>query len=343
MAGMAELAPVSLLITLQFPEQQLERIRAVSPRLKIHMHPARSSSEIPTGLLMDVEVLYTARVLPEPEAVPNLRWIQLHFAGVDHVAEDPLIRSGVTVTTLSGAAVPQMVEFALMAILGLGRRLPLMMLDKVQKHWAEDRFERFEPRELRGSTVGIVGYGSVGREIARVCRAMGANVLATKRDLKHLDDVGYMPEELGDLGAELVERLYPPQALRSMASLCDYLVVTLPLTAETRGIVDKRVLLSLKPSAFLIDLSRGGVIDHGALIEVLNENRLAGVALDVYPVEPLPESSPLWDMPNVILSPHVAGASRNYLERATDLFVENLHRYLADQALLNRFDPQRGY
>jgi phosphoglycerate dehydrogenase-like enzyme len=292
---------------------------------------------------MDVEILYTSKVLPEPEAVPNLRWIQFHFAGIDHVAEAPLVRSGVAVTTLSGAAVSQMVEFALMAILAMGRRLPLMMSDKAQKHWAEDRFDRFEPKELRGSTVGIIGYGSVGREVARVCRAMGAKVLATKRDLKRLEDTGYMPEGQGDQGAEIVERLYPPQALRSMASLCDFLVVTVPLTVETRGIVDKRVLLSLKPASFLIDLSRGGVVDHGALIEVLNENRLAGAALDVYPLEPLPESSPLWGMPNVILSPHVAGASKEYSERATELFVENLHRYLADQPLLNRFDPQRGY
>lgn len=343
MAGMVELAPVSLLITLQYPEHLVERLRAVSPRLKIHVHPVRSASEIPTGVLMDVEVLYTSKILPEPEAVPNLRWIQFHYAGIDHVADDPLVRSGVTVTTLSGAAVSQMVEFAMMAMLAMGRRLPLMMSDKAEKRWAEDRFDRFEPRELRGSTVGIIGYGSVGREIARVCRAMGSKVLATKRDLKHLEDTGYMPEGQGDPGAELVERLYPPQALRSMASLCDFLVVTVPLTPETRGIVDKRVLLSLKPSSYLIDLSRGGVVDHGALIEVLNENRLAGAALDVYPVEPLPESSPLWEMSNVILSPHVAGASKEYFERATDLFVENLHRYLADQPLLNRFDPQRSY
>src|SRR3990172_4373710 len=256
MAGMAELVPVSLLITLQFPEHLVDRLRAVSPRLKIHVHPVRSASEIPTGLLMDVEILYTSKVLPEPEAVPNLRWIQFHFAGIDHVAEAPLVRSGVAVTTLSGAAVSQMVEFALMAILAMGRRLPLMMSDKAQKHWAEDRFDRFEPKELRGSTVGIIGYGSVGREVARVCRAMGAKVLATKRDLKRLEDTGYMPEGQGDQGAEIVERLYPPQALRSMASLCDFLVVTVPLTIETRGIVDKRVLLSLKPASFLIDLSR---------------------------------------------------------------------------------------
>jgi phosphoglycerate dehydrogenase-like enzyme len=103
------------------------------------------------------------------------------------------------------------------------------------------------------------------------------------------------------------------------------------------------VFKTLKPGAFLIDVSRGGVVDHGALIEALMEKRLGGAALDVYPVEPLPESSPLWEMPNVILSPHIAGASGEYFERAADLFRENLRRYLAGQPLLNRYDPQCGY
>jgi phosphoglycerate dehydrogenase-like enzyme len=148
---------------------------------------------------------------------------------------------------------------------------------------------------------------------------------------------------LGDPGAGLPERLYPPQALRSMAAECDFLVVTAPLTDETRGIVDRRVFQNMKPTAFLVDLSRGGVVDHGALVEALTEKRIAGAALDVYPVEPLPESSPLWEMPNVVISPHVAGASADYMERATALFAENLRRYVNDEPLLNRFDPSRGY
>ena len=334
---------VHVLLTLPFPDSQLERLRTLSADLRFHQHTARTADELPQDLLQDVEILYTLTCLPLPEQVPNLRWVQFHFAGIDHVLDHPLIRADIAITTLSGAAAPQMGEFVLSAILALGHRIPRMARDKQERRWAENRFERFRPVELRGSTVGILGYGSVGREVARLCRAFGATVLAVKRDLMHPEDHGYQPEGLGDPGGDLVDRLYPPQAASSMAALCDFLVVALPLTAETRGLVGRSVFKTLKPGAFLVDVSRGGVVDHGALIEALMEKRLGGAALDVYPVEPLPESSPLWEMPNVILSPHIAGASGEYFERAVDLFRENLRRYLAGQPLLNRYDPQRGY
>ncbi|MFQ5923274.1 MAG: D-2-hydroxyacid dehydrogenase, partial [Anaerolineales bacterium] len=195
----------------------------------------------------------------------------------------------------------------------------------------------------RGSTVGLVGYGNIGREIARLCQGFGAQVLATKRDLKVLDMGGHVLEGLGDAQAEIPERLYPPQALPSMASECDFLILTVPLTPETRGMVNAKVFQSMKSTAYLIDVSRGGVVDQGALVEALKEGEIAGAALDVYPVEPLPESSPLWELPNVILSPHVAGTSGQYLARAADLFAENLRRYVANEPLINRYDPRLGY
>jgi len=311
--------------------------------VQIHVHPAKTAEDLPEELLPEIEVLYTISALPDPEMVPKLRWIQFHFAGVDHVADHSLLRSDLQVTTLSGAAVPQIAEFALMCMLASVHRLPVMMKDSAETRWAKDRFERYRPSELRGSTVGIVGYGSVGREIARLCCAFGASVLATKHDLKRLDDIGYTLNGLGDPGAELPDRLYPPQALPSMVSSCDFIVITVPLTPQTRGMIDESVLGGIKPTAYLINVSRGGVVDHGALVEALNENRLAGAALDVYPVEPLPDSSPLWGMPNVILSPHVAGTSEHYYERAAELFAKNLHRYHVGRPLLNLYDPDRNY
>lgn len=334
---------VHVLMAVAFPEPLLERIRTVSPDVKLHVHTARSDENLPKDLLPDVEVLYTLEALPLPEQAPNLRWVQFHFAGIDQVLDHPLLRSDVVVTTLSGAAAPQMGEYALMALLALGHRMPRMIKDKLEKRWAEDRFDRFRPRELRGSTVGIVGYGSIGREVARLCRAFGATVLASKRDVMQPEDAGYTPDGMGDPGSADVERLYPAQAIGSMVSICDFVVVTVPLTPETRGLVGRNVFKQMKAGAFLVDLSRGGVVDHGALLEALQDKRLAGAMLDVYPVEPLPENSPLWDMPNVLLSPHIAGASGAYFERATVLFRENLRRYLDGQELLNRFDPRRGY
>ncbi len=334
---------VLVLMTLRFPDPLLERLRAVSPRLRIEMHPAATAEDLPEEMLGDVEVLYTARALPNPEAAPSLRWVQFHYAGVDHVADHPLLRSGIQVTTLSGAATSQMGEFALLCILALGRRLPRMERDRAEKRWADNRFDRFKPLDLNGSTVGVVGYGSVGREVARLCHAFGAKVLATKRSLKALGDDGYRLEGRGDGDADVPDRLYPPQALKSMVALCDFVVLTVPLTPETRGLIGRAVIQEMKPTACLIDVSRGGVLDHNALVEALSEKRLAGAALDVYPVEPLPATSPLWEMPNVILSPHVAGASGRYFEQATALFAENLQRYLADQPLLNLYNPQVGY
>jgi phosphoglycerate dehydrogenase-like enzyme len=340
---MTSMSDTHVLITLPFPEPLIERLAAVSQQLKIHVHPVRSAEELPEELLPEIEILYTLSALPEPEEAPKLRWVQFHLTGVDHVVEHNLMHSEVMVTTLSGASVPQVAEFALMCILAQSRRLPIMLKDRAGVRWSADRFKSYRSIELRGSTVGVVGYGSIGREVARLCRAFGATVLATKRDLKHLKDEGYTLEGLGDPEAELPDRLYPPQAVGSMISDCDFIVVTVPLTPETRGMIDAQVFEEMKPTAYLVDVSSGGVVDHGALVEALNEKRLAGAALDVYPVEPLPESSPLWSMPNVILSPHVAGASDQYYERAVDLFVDNLHRYRVGRPLLNLYEPDRKY
>jgi phosphoglycerate dehydrogenase-like enzyme len=334
---------ILVLITVNFREEMLERIRALSPRLNIVLHPAETLEEFPQDLLPEVEILYTSIHLPDPDDVPKLKWVQSDYAGIDHIAGHGIVNSDVKVTTLSGVTASVISEYVLMSILGLGHKLPLMMIDKVAKTWAEEGWRRFRPLELRGSTIGIVGYGSIGRQIAHACKAMGANILVVKRDLKNLRDEGFRLEGTGDPDAELADRIYPQQAIGSMSELCDFLVITLPLTKETRGLIDEKVFSKMRAKSYLIDVSRGGVVDHGALVEALNEGRLAGAALDVYPVEPLPSSSPLWEMENVILSPHISGSTSRYRELALDLFVENMQRYLSDQPLLNEFNVERGY
>ena len=145
------------------------------------------------------------------------------------------------------------------------------------------------------------------------------------------------------MGGDYLRRLYPAEALRSMARECDFLVVSVPLTPRTAGLIDAAVFDAMKPSAYLIDISRGGVVNHVDLIAALKDRRIAGAALDVFPEEPLPADSPLWKQPNVIVSPHISGNTPFYDERAVALFVENLRRYLAGETLLNRFDPELGY
>jgi len=335
---------VEILLTLPFPEELINQIRGVSPKLNVNVCAASEAKDVPSELWEKTEVLYTHRVLPAPDQAPHLHWVQFHWAGIEHILDAPILKMPEVVAThLSGASVSQMGEFAIMMMLALGRHLQDAMAYQKRTEWPKDRWEKFVPVELRGSTVGIVGYGSIGRQIARLSQALGATVLATKRDNMHPEDDGYIIDGLGDPKGELVHRLYPPQALRSMLKECDFILVTVPLTNETRAMISTEELGVLKPSAYLIDISRGGVIDHEALILALREKRIAGAALDVFPNEPLAADSPLWKLPNVIITPHIAGFSPQYDQRATNLFCENLHRYLAGLPLYNRIKLERGY
>jgi phosphoglycerate dehydrogenase-like enzyme len=336
--------PIKVLITPPFPEELLDEVRGVSPLLEISQRSAKTPEDIPPDVWEMVEILYTNDVLPPPEKVPNLRWVQLHWAGIDSLVEAPLLgKNGLSVTTLSGASASQMAEYILAMLLALGHHLPVLIAHQARAEWPKDRWERFEPRELRGSTVGIIGYGSVGRQVAHLLQRFGATVLATKRDAKHPEDGGYIPEGLGDPGGDLVHRLYPPQALKAMLKECDYVIIAVPLTPETRGLVGAAELAAMKPGAYLVDVSRGLVVDHAALAQVLREKKIAGAALDVFPEEPLPAESPLWKLPNVVLTPHIAGVTNRYDLRAVRLFMENLERYLAGKPLYNLYHPERGY
>lgn len=336
--------PIEVLITLQFSQALVERLSGVSPRFKLTTLKARKADEIPDDVWKRTEVLYTHRVLPQPEQAPNLRWIQFHWAGIDHALDAPLVhRPNLQVTTLSGASAAQVAEYLVLMLLALGHHLPDLFTHQKRAEWPRDRAERFSPRELRGSTVGIVGYGSIGRQVARLLQPFDVTILAAKHDAMHPLDTGYTPEGQGDPSGDLVRRLYPYQALRAMLRECDFVVLTLPLTPQTRGLIGAEELAVLKPTAFFIDASRGGVVDAPALLAALREQKLAGAALDVFAEEPLPPDSPLWKLPNVIVTPHISGLTPAYDERAVTLFSENLHRYLGGLPLYNRVDLEKGY
>ncbi len=335
---------IEILITLPFSDELMKKIAEVSSRVSLEKIVARKSEEVSDEVWKRIEVLYTNRVLPKPEQAPRLRWIQFHWAGLDHALEEPILqREGVAVTSMSGASAPQMAEHAISMMLALGHNLPDLMAHQRRAEWPSGRWELFNPSELRDSTVGIVGYGSIGRQIARMLQVFGATVLATKRDIRHPEDTGYIQEGLGDPGGDLVNRLYPPQALCSMLKDCDYVVICVPHTSATKNLLGAKELASFKPGAYLVDVSRGGIVDHNALIPLLREHKIAGAALDVFPVEPLPADNPLWKMSNVIITPHIAGFSPHYDERAAELFMQNLQRYLDELPLYNRLDPELEY
>lgn len=337
-------SPIDVLITIPLSEQEIQTLRDISPRLRLTLIMARDSGDVPKEVWARTEILYTDQILPAPDQVPNLRWLQFHWAGIDFAANLSLLnKPDLMVTTLSGAAAPQMAEFAVGMLLSLGHRLPELNAQQARAEWPRDHWERFRPLELRDSTVGIVGYGSIGREIARLLKAFGATILATKQDVMHPEDTGYIIPGLGDPAGDLFSRLYPYQAVKSMIKESDFVVVTAPLTPATRGMIGAAEIAAMKPGAFLINMGRGGVVDQAALLAALQERRIAGAALDVFVDEPLPANSPFWKLPNTIITPHVGGMSVHYNARAVDLFVENLKRYLTGAALLNRFDVQRGY
>ena len=335
---------INVLVTIPFPDRLMNMLSAVSSRLQITGRKARSADEIPSDLWRQTDVLYSGDIIPTPEHVPNLKWIQFHSAGIDRHIDAPILQQpGVIATTLSGAHAPQMGEYVLMMMLALGHKLPDMLSLKGKANWPRDRYERFLPTELRGRTVGIIGYGSIGREVTRILQPFGVTVLAAKWNAMKPQDDGYIQEGLGDPTGDLPRRIYPFQALKSMIAECDFLVVAVPLTTETTGLIGAEELAAMKPGSYLIDVSRGSVIDHIALIRTLKDKKIGGAALDVFPEEPLSRDSPLWKFSNVILSPHIAGASHHYDQRAVALFAENLRRFLAGETLYNQVEIERRY
>jgi phosphoglycerate dehydrogenase-like enzyme len=287
-----------------------------------------------------------ARALPEAEVVvaqalsddelaraSRLRWFSSWAAGVEHSARPTLFARGITLTNASGVHGPNIAEHVMAMILMFTRRMPPLYRAQLAHRWEHSLASRTErPEELTGQTLLIVGLGRIGEALAARARPFGVRILAVKHDPSTRHDAGVPVDELVGM-----------DALDGVLGRADHVSMSVPLTPETRHLMDRRRLSRLRPSAYLYNTSRGAVIDEAALIDALRAGKLAGAGLDVFEQEPLPESSPLWDREDVILTPHVAGVTPHYYERAAALFVENLDRYLSAQPLRNVFDPARGY
>ncbi|GAB4410379.1 MAG: D-2-hydroxyacid dehydrogenase [Anaerolineae bacterium] len=337
--------PVRVLVTVPLKDDLLARLRAASDRIEVVFHPARQPRDVPDEAWGTAQVLYTDTVVPEPEQAPHLRWIHSHWAGVDHLWDQPIVQTEhVLLTTSSGIHAPAVAEYVFMMMLAFAHRLPQAMALQARAEWPADPRAPLTPHLLRGSTVGIVGYGNIGREIARVAQTFGMEVLAVKRDVRQPADLdSYTLPGHGDPEGLYFHRLYPPEALVTMVRACDFVVLAVPFTESTRRMVNADVLAAMKPTAYLINVSRGGVVDEAALQDALERGVIAGAACDVFEAEPLPADSPLWKLPSLIITPHIAGSMPDYDERALQVFVENLQRYLARKDLLNLVDRTRGY
>jgi phosphoglycerate dehydrogenase-like enzyme len=339
--------PVQVVVTVKFDAESLSQLRDYSDKVELHYFPARQPQDVPDDIWAKAEVLYTSQVVPDSAQVPNLRWIHVHSAGVDHVIDQQIFHEEkpVVLTSSSGIHATNMAEYVFTMMLAFGHRLLTMLEHQALANWPEQqKFLTFMPLELRNSTVGIVGYGSIGREIARLARAFGMEVLAMKRNVRQpANPDGYVLPGTGDPEGVHFHRLYPPEALISMVRDCDFVVITVPLTNNSRAMFGADTFAAMKNSAYLINVSRGGVVDEQALLKALQTRQIAGAAMDVFESEPLPADSPLWKQYNLIISPHISGNTGDYNEKAVELFLENLRRYLAHKDLLNVVDRQEGY
>jgi phosphoglycerate dehydrogenase-like enzyme len=312
--------------------EHLDRVRAVSPRLTVTYQPY-IVQETPVGMaeqLGDVEVLLTYHASFQMAAAPRLRWVQLAGDGVDYLHGRPIMASEVLVTNARIFAAP-IAEYAIASMVAISRLLPKAHREfVVERRWPRDHWSEYAGGELAGKTLAILGHGAIGRQLARVAQAMDMEVIATRRRVH---------EPTWEDGVEV----FPPEALDTVLARGDFVVVCLPLTPETDGLIGEAALRRMKPTAYLVAVGRGRVIDETALLRCLREGWIAGAVLDVFAQRPLPPDSPFFDLPNVILTPHLSGISDGYAERMTALFCDNLRRYLAGEPLLSLVDKQKGY
>lgn len=269
-----------------------------------------------------------AKVHPVPwdEVVRRgrLRWIQSSAAGMDHCLVPSVVDSNIVVTSASGVLADQVAEHALALATALLRSLPTFFRAQQKKE-----FIRRPTRDLHHATIGIVGFGGNGRRLAEVLRVFKGRILAT--DLFPVDKPDYVAE------------LWPDDRLDDLLAESDVVILAAPLNDRTRGIIDAQALARMKSGAFLINLARGPLVVESALVDALRSGRLAGAGLDVTEVEPLPPTSPLWEMAQVIITPHVGGQSARRIDDMTDFFCENLRRWLAGEPLVNLVDKRLGF
>jgi phosphoglycerate dehydrogenase-like enzyme len=306
-------------------DRHLDQIRAVDASVRVEA-AAALDVEHAAALAREAEIIVGWHV---PQAIMEqtrrLRWIHGTGAGVDELLLPGVRDRRVMLTNSVGIHNGWLPEHAMAMILAFARRLAPAIRNQMAHRW--DRSAALG-EEIAGKTLGILGLGTIGRAIAARAVAFSMRVIGTKRTPAPVLHV---------------EHVLPPEGTDRVLHESDYLAIVLPLTPQTRGLIDARALSLMKRSAILINVGRGPVVQETALVDALRSAQIAGAGLDVFEREPLPAASPLWDMENVIITPHVSGASRTYFDRAVPLFCENLRRYLHGEPMLNVVDPERGY
>ena len=314
-----------ILILNPLSDRQKAFITNVAPQASILTTDLKHAAE----QLPDCEILVAwgfNNIQPIYGMAKNLRWIHALTAGVEFLLFPETQNSPVLISNSKGIHGIPMAEHVLGLMLSFTRRLPLLQQQQQKHLWQRPPIDDLQ--EINGKTMAVVGLGAIGHEIARKAKAMDMRVIAAKRE---------MTQE------PFVDRLYRPEQLLEMLAEADFVVVALPLTDATNGLFGREQFAAMKPSAYFINVSRGAVVQEEPLLECLKAGRIAGAGLDVFVEEPLPAANPFWDLPNVIITPHLAAISPVYLDRAIKLFADNLSRYIADKPLLTPIDKARGY
>ncbi len=302
---------------------------------------AESVAAIEAALTPDTEVLVTDAMPGAEHHTAGLRWIHLMSAGYNQVIGHPLaLRPGLRVSNAAGLCAGHMAEFIVGQMLRQVKRFDDFARLQQERTWP-NRGAMATPA-LRGQRALIVGYGGVGRETARLLTALGVAVDAVQRTAARAVYHGYLPQPgMGDADGGLPQRIFTLVELPQALAEADFIVLTIPLTPETRQLLNRAALAAVKPGAVIINVARGGLIDPAALVEALDAGRIERACLDVFEPEPLPADSPLWTHPRITVTPHMSGVMPAAAGLQEDLLRKNLRRYQAGEMLLNEINPAR--
>lgn len=310
--------------TVPLNEEQKQQILMAAPGFQLVQVPRRDPEAL-MNMAPSAEIWFGGGMRPDVfKAAKKLKWIQAISAGVDRYLFPELIQSEVLLTNVRGMHKDTIADHTFMFILALSRKLKRFIHLQAAGQWG--RYD--DLWEVKGDTIGIVGLGSIGREIARRAKAFRMRVIGTNTTGRPVDEV---------------DATYGPDGLETVIKESRWLVLAAPLTSRTQGMIGRQQLEWLGPGGYLINISRGGLVDQEALITALQDGTIAGAGLDVFVEEPLPADSPLWHMPNVIITPHVSGSMRDYFGEALKIFCDNLRRYSQGLPLQNVVDKEAGY
>jgi phosphoglycerate dehydrogenase-like enzyme len=311
----------TVLVTGQFSPENQERMRQAVPGVEVRFAPKLADGE---NGLAQVEAIAGTIKATHLAGAPRLKWVHSWAAGADNDLFPEMLASPVVLTSSAGNGAIPLAEHSMLLMLMLNRDVPRWMRAQANKTW-----ERFTHPELNGLTLGIVGLGNSGSDLALKAQAFHMRVLGLRRN--------------PDRAVPGVDEMFSTERFHEFLGQSDFVVVTTPSTPETLGMFDAAAFRAMKPSAYFICISRGGIADDEALLTALRDGSIAGAGLDAHGIEPLPQDSPFWSLPNVIITPHNGATTPATAQRSVDIFIDNLTRYVAGQPLRNVVDKTAGY